>query len=1063
MAAVLIAPSFIDWNGYRSLLAAQLSAALGREITIAGDMDAALFPRPAFKAAIISVGGGGAVDFINVEQLEARLAFMPLLTGQLQFRALVLRHPEARFTRNGDGAEYSFFLDAPGRRSSVRAATDNGIDNAPFDLAVERVEIENGAFTIRDAASGATWRITGIDTNVVIAARGPIAASGTLNVEGTPLALDATFTPVDAANTDGINVTVRFIEADVTAQFIGSISRTPDRDFRADVSVFGSSSRALLAVAGMAGPQTPFPAALLQPFLFTAKVKGTARDVATDNMIVDIGGTGARGAVAWVGGVVPHLEVDLEFSAVDVEAWKFTSASPSASFSRSRFALLGDFFARAHAAHVPCKKFSFPRSLTAAVHIRAPLMSYGDDVLRDGVVNVSLSDGELAVREVGVTLPGATRIRAFGFVQDGDTAPVFDGAVELSTQNLRRALAWLGADEKLDQVPRGRLSNAFLHAAVQGTPARLSFGDINAAVDTVTATGNVFAARGDRLSFDIDLTIDALNLDTYIPVLTDKGLRALFSGLSEGAPSKPYGYGIAPVLDSLKSLADVDAEVRVTVNALTIGSVPNGRVGLDLGLRDGVLNVRSASFDNVAGATIWFSGRLGGYGVRPQLQDFQFDLHTDDLGRFGRAFGVNVPPSMRSLAPVTLTGVVSGGLAQAGLMMTAKIGGMTVYGNGQGLSLEQQPQLTLSLNASHPSYAKFMQASTSTWPTRAPDPGAVSLTAQIMQTNTATTVEDLKLSIGEESIVGSIVVSDVAGRKHMSATFSDITLAFDQLWPIDPTRRFSVPARALSSTQEHASGSDIWSDTPLDWSFLTDWDGDVTLSGSLLNVRGVDLRDFECAIAVADGVAEISHWSGYLFGARGQLSLRAAAAPEPSLQGEISFAGGDFASVAKAVNGGGFTGLKPNAGDVDFTGQFKALGSSPRALVASLSGSGTLKLTTVSVGTGVVAGLLGAVSAATQVESIVPGGQNTPVTMDAKLSTIKGRIDVVDGAVKSRSYGGAFSGTIDLPGWLIDVSGRLRLEKLPRADAATQRTLPTSIPITVRGRLDLPNIILEPS
>ena len=85
------------------------------------------------------------------------------------------------------------------------------------------------------------------------------------------------------------------------------------------------------------------------------------------------------------------------------------------------------------------------------------------------------------------------------------------------------------------------------------------------------------------------------------------------------------------------------------------------------------------------------------------------------------------------------------------------------------------------------------------------------------------------------------------------------------------------------------------------------------------------------------------------------------------------------------------------------------------------------------------------------------------MTVAAKLSAEKGRIEIVEGTVKSRSYGGAFTGTIDLPKWLVDVSGRLRLENLPRADAATQRTLPTSVPITVRGRLDLPNIILEPS
>jgi uncharacterized protein involved in outer membrane biogenesis len=1057
---VLIAPSFIDWNGYRGLLAAQLSSALGREVTITGDMDAALLPRPAFKAANINIGGGGAVDFISIEQLYAHLAFVPLLTGQLQLRALVLLHPEVRFTQGGDDTAGSLFCAL--RPCSVAPVhAEDEAENSPFDLAVERVEIENGTFTVRDAASRATWRSTGIEAQVAIAARGHITASGTLTVEGTPLAVNGTLTPVDAANADGINLTVRVVEADVTAKFIGSVSRTPDHDFRGDVSVTGGSSRALLAIAALVGPQTPLPAALLQPFSLAAKVSGTTSSVATDGLTMDIGGTGANGIVVWTGGEVPHLNVDLDFAAVDIDAWKF--ASVAASSHCSKFAALREIFACAYEADAPGENFKSPRSITATVNIRAPLLSYGDDVLRDGALNVSLSDGTLAVREIGVTVPGATRIRAFGFLQEGGPIPVFDGVLEVETRNLREALTWLGVGEKLEQVPRGRLSYASLRTAVQGTLARLSFGDITAEVDTVSATGAAFVVREDRVSFGVDLTINALNLDTYVPVMIDEGWRALFSGVSEDAAGSPDVYGLISVFDSLQNLADVDAEVRVTVNALTAGSVPDGRVGLDLSLTDGVLNIRSASFDNVAGATIWFSGGLGGFGITPQFQDFQFDLHTEDIGRFGRAFGVNVPLSMRSLAPVTLTGVLSGGVAQADLIATVKVGDVTVYGNGQGLSLDQQPQLTLSFNANHPSYARLVAALTPTWPAGATDPGAVSLTARITQTNTSTMIEDLNLSIGEEHVVGRIAVNETAGRKQVSATFSEIAVAFDQLWPNDPTLQFSAPARASSSSQAPAPNSSIWSDTPVDWSFLADWDGEVSLSGSRLNVRGVDLRDFDCTITIADGAAEISAWSGYLFGARGQLSLQAIAAPDPSLQGEISFSGGDFASVAKAINGGGSTGLKPGVGDVDFAGQFVALGSSPRSLIESLSGSGTLKITTTSAGTGVVAGLLGAVSAATQVESIVPRGRNTPVTVAAKLSAEKGRIEIVEGTVKSRSYGGAFTGTIDLPKWLVDVSGRLRLENLPRADAATQRTLPTSVPITVRGRLDLLNIILEPS
>lgn len=1060
MVAMLVAPSFVDWNDYRSLLAAQLSAALDREVTIAGDMDAALLPRPVFTASDIRVGDPKTDELISIDALDARLAFMPLLTGQLQLQELILLRPVAIWS--GDGIAPFTLLSATDNETASPAG-EQIEGEVLFALAVDFVEVKNGSVEYRDSARGQIWRGTGIDAEISITPRGPVKLVGALNIQGAPVGLEATISPANAAKADGINISVNLVEADVAAKFIGSVSRTSERDFRGDFSVSGNSGSALLATFGLVGAQTRLPEALLQPFSLSAKVRGTSEKFETDSLSVDVGGTGASGAISWTNGAVPHLDVTLDFAAVDVATWTFASASTGNLLRHGTGITYPVLVSRAYAAESSNDGFTVPLWLTASVRLRAPLLSYGEEVLRDGIFDAALSDGELAVRNFGVTLPGPASVKAFGFIRDDDASSVFDGAIEIDTQNLRGTLTWLGAGETINQVPRGRLSNASMRAALQGTPERLSFGELALVLDTSSAKGSAFIARGDRTSFGVDLTIDNLNLDTYVPVLMDKGLRALFSGSSRSETAESGVYGVTPVLDSLKSLASIDADVRIGIDALTAGNVPNGRAGLDLDLKDGVLNILSASFDNIAGATLWFSGGIEGFGTTPLFKDFQFDLHADDFGRFSRAFGVSVPASMRNLSPVAITGLVNGGLAQADLVTTAKIGEMTINGSGRALSLDQQPQLDLSVEASHPSYAKLLQATVGRWPTGTPDPGAMTLTAQYSQINAVTTVEAVRLTVGSESVVGGIVVTEEAGRKKVSATIDDIAIVIDNLWPSDPAQQFLTTSNAPSSSNKGTSTTGIWSEDSFDWSFLGAWDGDVTLSGSRLDIRGVDLRDFECTIVVDSGAAEISQWSGYLFGAPGQLALRASTSPELSLQGEISFSGGDFASVAKAINGGGTTGLKPDSGDVDFTGQFEASGSAPRSMIENLSGSGTLKITAASAGTGVVAGLLGALSAVSQVESIVPGGNSAPMTVEATLSADKGRIEIIDGAVKSRSYGGMFTGMVDLPNWLIDVMGRLRLENLPRADAATQRTLPTSVPITVRGRLDLPNIMLNPA
>ena len=48
VAAVLIGPSFVDWNAYKEEIASQVERATGRSLTIEGDIKLTIVPAPAF-------------------------------------------------------------------------------------------------------------------------------------------------------------------------------------------------------------------------------------------------------------------------------------------------------------------------------------------------------------------------------------------------------------------------------------------------------------------------------------------------------------------------------------------------------------------------------------------------------------------------------------------------------------------------------------------------------------------------------------------------------------------------------------------------------------------------------------------------------------------------------------------------------------------------------------------------------------------------------------------------------------------------------------------------------
>src|SRR5689334_17251640 len=83
VAALLVAPSFIDWNKYRPEIAQQIGAATGREVTLAGPLSMTLLPSPTVTARdvrIANVPGAAAPDMLQLAALDLRLAALPLLS-----------------------------------------------------------------------------------------------------------------------------------------------------------------------------------------------------------------------------------------------------------------------------------------------------------------------------------------------------------------------------------------------------------------------------------------------------------------------------------------------------------------------------------------------------------------------------------------------------------------------------------------------------------------------------------------------------------------------------------------------------------------------------------------------------------------------------------------------------------------------------------------------------------------------------------------------------------------------------------------------------------------------
>ncbi len=161
---VAVAVSLLfDPNDYKGDIATAVQNATGRELTLDGDLELALFPtiRIAVGAATLSNAPGfGDEPMARIGSAELRLALLPLLAQRIEISQARLAGLELNLARNRSGANnWQDLGGAPAPAGDAPAAEGGGAP-VDLDLGVGAIEIEDAHIVWNDAATGSRWELT---------------------------------------------------------------------------------------------------------------------------------------------------------------------------------------------------------------------------------------------------------------------------------------------------------------------------------------------------------------------------------------------------------------------------------------------------------------------------------------------------------------------------------------------------------------------------------------------------------------------------------------------------------------------------------------------------------------------------------------------------------------------------------------------------------------------------------------------------------------------------------------------------------------------------------------
>lgn len=1076
IAALLVAPEFVDWSGYRGEIASTIEARLGRPVAIDGGLDLSLLPSPHLVAERVRVGNvadAADPDFAMVERLELHVRTGSLLAGRFEVSSLTLVRPRFNLQRFADGrVNWRFAPPSPdsaghGTTAASRVVVVDGTGGATLD----RVDLQDAHIAFRSPRAG-------------------LVAIDGVNATATAETLDGPYQFHAAAQTGGLPVALQ-----------GSLGRLGDGDTPADISVTLGDGVARLSLAGVFSGRdaaTSFAGKLIikaphadraaarfgvairadGPIELRANVSATLHEFAAQALTLDAPGASMTGFFDLNMEGDPQLDIKLTTPRLDLAPW--LPAFATAAKADNRGGAGPDASATAPAqAGMAQPGFALPAWLGASVDLDAESVVVPGTLLRAARLNAQLANGELTINQVGVTLPGGTQVNFFGFVDPVDGKPNFDGSFEAGTDDLRGLLRWLAID--VDAVPADRLGAARFTGHIVAAPNRIKLDGAEARVDGAHVTTAIDlrlpALPNGRPAVGANFAIDTLNADAYRPRRTGAA-----KSVAPSAPLSPAAAmsGTVPALAASfplsgpvgRWLAGIDANLKGRIERLVAGGQTMRGVDLDAALEDGSLLLRSLAVADLDGAQLAVTGRVGDLGGPPRFDGLRVEAKSAAPDRLLTEAGLVAADGapVGSLGALDFAAQVDGDTTRLALKAQAALGPMAAAIDGTLADPLSAPRLDMSIALSHPSLGGALRLVGQDYAGRAANqPVAASFHA--IGTTAKLQLDDLRVALGPVAAGGSATLALTARpRVDVAITTGEVPLdlllgataaasqTLVRLTTPEPARQTQAPGEpappkaAPRQPVEVGGIPERFSHAPIDLSPLQSWDGTVKLQAAALAWGGFRVAQADLAVTLADGKATIDRLTGKLWG--GDFAATAALdAGEDALSFGAKVSGARLDQAALSV-----ADLDLADGTLDASADLTTTGQSLAEWMGRLAGSGR-----IAAHDGTLKGFdlkaaddrLRNPSAASLLTLVQAGGHGGQTKFSSLTGTIKasGGIFTTDDLTLT-AEGGTLNANaaINLPAYAVDAHAALHLADAPGAPPLVMR---------LAGPLDGPRRVLD--
>jgi len=1134
--ALVITPNFVNWNEYRDTIAKHVYTTTGHNIEIRGDIKLEILPSPKLlinAVHVANIEGAITSDTLTVKTIEARMALLPLLGRQLKINTINLVEPVLNIEILMDGRNNITVETPPISNTELSDVKDlKTVSPGPefskslFDeleinlssLSIDNLYVKNGFISYRNNARGQVEKVKNLNGSFSLASSlGPMESSGSAIIRGVPINYSVATSSIMRDRTLPFNFLLKSTQGDTNLRFSGALTQIDSSPNIKGKLNFNSKNLAKL-VSSFEGASYP-PDGLNETFSVITSVVASTKGGVFSKIIANLGNTQGTGKISFKSGEKTDLNIEFAVNKLDIDLLlksKPAEGTPNETRANNQPKKLiqnnisrNDNAALSNLIGPLVSLKSISKDINAHLDMSVASIIYNKAVTRQVKINVDLEDQEIIISQVSALLPGSTDIGLQGMIIDGPKSqrPIFDGTVDLTTNNFRKLLNWAGVN--LPRVPSDRLRKLTVGGKIKVDARKLLFNDISAQIDGTRINGKAAVTLDERILFDINLAISKLNLDGYLKGKLPKKIKSKkFSGKLEN-PVPKDNTAIQTeskiISDSSSIFKRFDANINIKLSELVFKSLPITNLTLNAKLNKSRLAIVKFHVANVAGLSTNLSGNItAGKDMQdlmnPVFSNLKFAIRGNSLVRALNFMRIKPAIPINQIGPVQLSGTLNGKLKTLDLLADLSLlgGRFTLNGIIKPLSIVSPVQAQFSIF--HPNIPKLVKKLGANYLLQRTQIGGVNLNGIVAGNSTQMNFSNLSGKIGNIRFDG-IVAMDLTGKiPRIDADLKTSTIVLDEFMStqnatfldrffskyqkylnqrsiVDPpiiqasynglSRSIDSRPFVLDSAVLNIAREALWSNKAIDISFLRQFSSNIKLRSKSLRFQKYQVDDVDLVAIITNGALDLKRLTASAYDGTIELDGEAVASKTSNqLKTRFKVINVNTAKFLKSIGTNGF-----RNGALDIVGEFSAFGSSAHEIVNTLNGNGTVSVRGLGVVSKVkkgsaMSGISNLFLSLQQFSSVVLGKKlnSKRTNFNTSFTAAKGVVSFKDMTLKTGLGNGSAKGSIDLPNWQINTDGEIKLSQNILTQILFNKS-PRSIflPFKLSGNLSDPHVKLETS